>query len=82
MIDLDNDVQILLQHCLFLLFALLVRSSLGRYPALCYTVISIRVEIGKTGNFVETRRPQGAVFSYNFEFSQFPRVDITVYQYG
>jgi hypothetical protein len=35
-----------------------------------YTVISTRVEIGKTRNCVETRR----VFSHNFEFSQFPRV--------
>ena len=32
------------------------------------------MEIGKTRNCVETRRPQGGVFSYNF--------DITVYQYG
>jgi hypothetical protein len=33
-----------------------------------------RVEIGKTTNCVETRRPEGGVFSHNFEFSQFPRV--------
>ena len=33
---------------------------------------------------METRRPQGGVFSHNFEFFQFSRdsVDITVYQYG
>jgi hypothetical protein len=46
---------------------------------------STRVEIGKTRNCVETRRPKGGVFSHNFEFSQFPRVtsvDITIYQYG
>jgi hypothetical protein len=30
--------------------------------------------IGKTRNCVETRRPKGGVFSYNFEFSQLPRV--------
>ena len=35
-----------------------------------YTV-STRVEIGKTRNCVETRRPQGGVFSHNFEFFQF-----------
>jgi hypothetical protein len=39
-----------------------------------YTVISTRMEIGKTRNCVETRRPKGGVFSHNFEFSQFPRV--------
>ena len=39
-----------------------------------YTVISTRVEIGKTRNCVETRRPQGGVFSHNFEFFQFSRV--------
>ena len=39
-----------------------------------YTVISTRVEIGKTRNCVETRRPQGEVFSHNFEFFQFSRV--------
>ena len=38
------------------------------------TVISTRVEIGKTRNCVETRRPQGGVFSHNFEFFQFSRV--------
>ena len=32
---------------------------------------------------METRRPQGGVFSHNFEFFQFfTSVDITVYQYG
>ena len=32
---------------------------------------------------METRRPQGGVFSHNFEFFQFSlSVDITVYQYG
>ena len=31
---------------------------------------------------METRRPQGGVFSHNFEFFQFlTSVDITVYQY-
>ena len=30
--------------------------------------------IGKTRNCMETRRPKGGVFSYNFEFSQLPRV--------
>ena len=39
-----------------------------------YTVISTRVEIGKTRNCVETRRPKGGVFSHNFEFFQFSRV--------
>ena len=39
-----------------------------------YTVTSTRVEIGKTRNCVETRRPQGGVFSHNFEFFQFSRV--------
>jgi hypothetical protein len=39
-----------------------------------YTVISTQVEIGKTRNCVETRRPKGEVFSHNFKFSQFPRV--------
>ena len=38
-----------------------------------YTVISTRVEIGKTRNCVETQ-PQGGVFSHNFEFFQFSRV--------
>ena len=34
-------------------------------------------------NCVETRRPQGGVFSHNFEFFPiFTSVDITVYQYG
>ena len=37
------------------------------FPRL-YTVLSTRVEIGKTRNCVETRRPQGGVFSLNFEF--------------
>ena len=36
--------------------------------------------IGKTRNCVETRRPQGGVFSLNFEFFQFPRV--LIYLYG
>ena len=42
------------------------------------------MEIGKTRNCMETRRPKGGVFSYNFEFSQLPRVlvAITIYQYG
>ena len=32
---------------------------------------------------METRRPQGGVFSHNFEFfPTFTGVDITVYQYG
>ena len=32
---------------------------------------------------METRRPQGGVFSHNFEFFPiFTSVDITVYQYG
>ena len=31
---------------------------------------------------METRRSQGGVFSHNFEFFQFSRVLITVYQYG
>jgi hypothetical protein len=44
-----------------------------------YTVISTRVETGKTRNCVETRPPKGGVVSHNFsEFSQFPRV----FQYG
>ena len=30
--------------------------------------------IGKTRNCMETRRPKGGVFSYNFEFSQLPRM--------
>ena len=34
------------------------------------------MEIGKTRNCVETRRPQGGVFLI------FTSVDITVYQYG
>ena len=32
------------------------------------------MEIEKTRNCVETRRPQGGVFSHNFEFFQFSRV--------
>jgi hypothetical protein len=36
-----------------------------------YTDISTRVEIGKTRNCVETRRPKGGVFSHNFEFPNF-----------
>ena len=32
------------------------------------------MEIGKTRNCVETRRPKGGVFSHNFEFFQFSRV--------
>ena len=43
-------------------------------PPYSYMVISTRVEIGKTRNCVETRRPQGGVFSHNFEFFQFSRV--------
>ena len=42
------------------------------------------MEIGKTRNCVETRRPQGGVFSH-MQFRVFPiftSVDITVYQYG
>ena len=32
---------------------------------------------------METRRPQGGVFSHNFEFFQFLRVlNFSVYQYG
>ena len=37
--------------------------------------------IGKTRNCVETRRQQSGVFSLNFEFFQFPRVDIQLYQH-
>ena len=50
--------------------------------------MSTRVEIKKTRNCVETRRPQGAVFSLSMVFTQFrvfpifTSVDITVYQYG
>ena len=43
-----------------------------------FSVISTRVEIGKTRNCVETRRPQGGVFSYNFEFFHFPRTQRTL----
>ena len=40
------------------------------------------MEIGKTRNCVETLRPQGGVFSHNFEFFQFSRVvDIQLYQH-
>ena len=35
-----------------------------------YTVISTRMKTGKTRNCAETRRPQGGVFSHNFEFFQ------------
>ncbi len=38
------------------------------------SLISTRVEIGKTRNCAETRRPKGGVFSHNFEFFQFSRV--------
>ena len=41
-----------------------------------------RVEIGKTRNCVETRRPQGGVFTQFQVFPIFTSVDITVYQYG
>ena len=47
---------------------------LPRITVNLYTVISTRVEIGKTRNCVETRRPQGGVFSHNFEFFQFSQV--------
>ena len=41
------------------------------------------MEIGKTRNCVETRRPQGGVFLIQFRvFPIFTSVDITVYQYG
>ena len=57
------------------------RFSEERYQACPVTLIkkyktfsSTRVEIGKTKNCVETRRPQGGVFSHNFEFFQFSRV--------
>ena len=53
--------------------------NIKHFPCL-YTVISTRVEIGKTRNCVETQRPQGGVFSHNFEFFQFSRV--LIYQYG
>ena len=49
-----------------------------------YTVISTQLEIGKTRNCVETRRPQGGVRVFT-QFRVFPistSVDITVYQYG
>ena len=43
------------------------------------------MEIGKTRNCVETRRPKGGVFSQNFEFSQFlphaARLDAVTYIY-
>ena len=42
-----------------------------KYFPCWYTVISTRVEIGKTRNCVGTC---GGVFSHNFEFFQFPRV--------
>jgi hypothetical protein len=48
-------------------------TNIKHFPCL-YTVISTRVEIGKTRNCVETRRPKDGVFSHNSEFSQFPRV--------
>ena len=45
--------------------------------------MSTLVEIGKTRNCAETRRPHGRVFSHKFRvFPIFTSVDITVYQYG
>ena len=38
--------------------------------------LSTRVEIGKTRNCLQKRRPTDGAFSHNFEFSQFPRVSI------
>ena len=53
-------------------FLALVNFIFKKYKT--YTVTSTRVEIGKTRNCVETRRPLGGVFSHNFEFFQFSRV--------
>ena len=43
------------------------------FSVLIYSYINTS-GIGKTRNCMETRRPKGGVFSYNFEFSQLPRV--------
>jgi hypothetical protein len=43
------------------------------FSVLIYSYISTS-GIGKTRNCMEIRRPKGGVFSYNFEFSQLPRV--------
>ena len=40
------------------------------FSVLIYSYINTS-GIGKTRNCMETRRPKGGVFSYNFEFSQF-----------
>ena len=48
------------------------------FSVLIYSYINTS-GIGKTRNCVETRRPQGGVFSLNFEFFQFPRVLIKLY---
>jgi hypothetical protein len=49
------------------------RNTLNKYKTfsvLIYSYINTS-GIGKTKNCMETRRPKGGVFSYNFEFSQF-----------
>ena len=51
-------------------FVLYYKRNIKHFPC-WYTVMSTRVKIGKTRNCVETRRPQGGVFSHNFEFFQF-----------
>ena len=51
----------------------LIINKYKTFSVLIYSYINTS-GIGKTRNCMETRRPKGGVFSYNFEFSQLPRV--------
>ena len=64
---------VVLEQIILLNTVVIYLRNIKHFPC-WYTVISTRVEIGKTRNYVETRRPQGGVFSHNFEFFQFSRV--------
>ena len=59
--------------CQFCLMAKFTFNKYKTFSVLIYSYINTS-GIGKTRNCMETRRPKGGVFSYNFEFSQHPRV--------
>ena len=63
----------LLQGCSGKSVTCLIFNKYKTFSVLIYSYINTS-GIGKTRNCMETRRPKGGVFSYNFEFSQLPRV--------
>jgi hypothetical protein len=74
----DNQTLLRNAHVLMCLQmqGILIKMLINKYKTfsvLIYSYINTS-GIGKTRNCMETPRRKGGVFSYNFEFSQLPRV--------